>query len=174
MADRLEIIHGIAGRAAACESGGEVRLYEAYSRSPRVSLTFDGPVPARHCSRKRWGSLSSIRVRLFLLLLPPSSFPLPPPPPPPASLPLLPFAAARLLYIFVILTIVGIREPLVPRGRCARAGIIFSQEIRRRTWKVTNKKIINNMYRKKKMYTKSRGKGPDIINSFQSRGVVGQ
>ena len=36
MADRLEIIHGIAGRAAASESGGEVRLDEVYARSPRL------------------------------------------------------------------------------------------------------------------------------------------
>lgn len=48
--------------------------YTRFILAPRVSLTFDGPVPARHCSRKRWGSLSSIGVRLFLLLLPPSSF----------------------------------------------------------------------------------------------------
>lgn len=64
MADRLEIIHGIAGRAEASESGGEVRLDEV-TLAPRVSLTFDGPVPAQHCSRERWGSLSSIGVRYF-------------------------------------------------------------------------------------------------------------
>lgn len=64
MADRLEIIHEIASRAAATESGGEVRLDDVML-APRVSLTFDGPVSARHCSRKRWGSLSSIGVRYF-------------------------------------------------------------------------------------------------------------
>jgi len=64
MVGRLEIIHGIAGRAAASESGGEVRFDEVML-VPRVSLTFDGPVPTRHCSHKRWGSLSSIGVRYF-------------------------------------------------------------------------------------------------------------
>lgn len=64
MVGRLEIIHEIAGRAAASESGGEVRFDEVML-VPRVSLTFDGPVPTRHCSRKRWGSLSSIGVRYF-------------------------------------------------------------------------------------------------------------
>lgn len=64
MRARLEIIRGIAGRTAASESGGEVRLGEVMF-APRVSLTFDGPVPARHRSRKRWGSVSSIGVRHF-------------------------------------------------------------------------------------------------------------
>lgn len=64
MRGRLEIIRGIAGRTAASESGGEVRLGEVMF-APRVSLTFDGPVPARHRSRKRWGSVSSIGVRYF-------------------------------------------------------------------------------------------------------------
>ena len=64
MRGRLEIIRGIAGRTAASESGGEVRLGEVMF-APRVSLTFDGPVPARHRSRKRWGSVSSIGVRHF-------------------------------------------------------------------------------------------------------------
>jgi hypothetical protein len=36
MAGRLEIIHEIAGRTAASESGGEVRLDRGYVRSPRL------------------------------------------------------------------------------------------------------------------------------------------
>lgn len=88
MRARLEIIRGIAGRTAASESGGEVRLGEVMF-APRVSLTFDGPVPARHRSRKRWGSVSSIGVRhfffFFYLLFFLSTLFLQPSPPPPSS-----------------------------------------------------------------------------------------